>query len=356
MQARDCSFYLGGLSCGGYRGYFQEFADEFSVPVLIEGGFSSGAGKILEAVRQQLAQSGQCVETICCSAHAGKLDALGCKGLCFVNATSPHAPKAVLPTAVEQVLSLYDAYDQNILVSKREELSAWTESGDRAFRRAARYLTAAAALIRENEQAVLTCTDLSKAEQLGRALAKRYLRQGGANGRVHVRLLSAVTSGGICFLPDAISSVETLVVLEDEYGAAADRILHILQQHAAEHGLDIIACPCPVRPKHLEHLIFPQLSTAFVTANRYHSEYSGNPRRIHCTRFSEKSGLRARRARLRFNRKMAEELMAQVFGALTEAGEAQKAVDAVYSAAEIPEKMEKVCIRAKELASSGAGL
>lgn len=211
----------------------------------------------------------------------------------------------------------------------------------------ARYLTAAAALIRENEQAVLTCTDLSKAEQLGHALAKRYLRQGGANGRVHVRLLSAVTSGGICFLPDAISSVETLVVLEDEYGAAADRILHILQQRAAEHGLDIIACPCPVRPKHLEHLIFPQLSTAFVTANRYHSEYSGNPRRIHCTRFSEKSGLRARRARLRFNRKMAEELMEQVFGALTEAGEAQKAVDAVYSAAEIPEKMEKVCIRAK---------
>ena len=66
--------------------------------------------------------------------------------------------------------------------------------------------------------------------------------------------------------------------------------------------------------------------------------------------------IEVRRARLRFNRKKAEELMAQVFGALTEAGEAQKAVDAVYSAAEIPEKMEKVCIRAKELASSGAGL
>ena len=243
-----------------------------------------------------------------------------------------------------------------MLVSKREELTAWTEGGDRAFRRAARYLTAAASLLRENEQAVLTCTDLSKAEQLGRALAKRYLRENGANGRVHMRLLSAVTSDGIRFLPDVIRPIETLVVLEDEYGASADCILRVLQQHATERGLDIIACPCPVRPKHLEHLIFPQLSTAFVTANRYHSEYPGNPRRIHCTRFSEKSGLRVRRARLRFNRKMAEELMAQVFGALTEAGEAQKAVDAIYSAAEIPEQIEKLCLRAKELSSLDAGL
>ena len=115
-------------------------------------------------------------------------------------------------------------------------------------------------------------------------------------------------------------------------------------------------CPCAVRPRRLEHVLIPELSTAFVTSNRYHETYPGNPRRIHCVRFSDKSGLRARRVRMRFNRKTAQELMMQACGALHEAKDAQNMVEAIYSQAELPDQMKKLCCRAAEIAAEYAAL
>lgn len=358
MLAKATSFYLGGLSCGGYRGYFDEFVREYKTPVLIEGGFSTGAGKILQAAARELERRGLEAHEILCPSGAGRLDAVGCgaAGLCFVNATEPHAPRAQLPSAVERVLPLYDAYDDTVLGEQKETLSQLRRFGADAMRRAGRYVTAAASLMRETEQAVLVCTDLDKAKAFAGALSRRYLPATAKPAFRRIRLLSAVTAGGLSFLSEAACKAETLVILEDEYGAAADCILHALLDEAAAKGHAVIACPCAVRPGHLDHLLLPGLSTAFVTENRSHGDFAGNPRRIHCTRFSDKSGIRARRTRIRFNRKMAQDLMDQASAALGEACEFQTSMDAIYAQAELPGRMEALCRRAEELVRRETGL
>ena len=358
MQAKASTFYLGGLSVGGYRGYFDEFVREFHTPVFIEGGFSSGAGKILSAAANAIRSEGRMPQHILCASGAKRPDAVACSelGLCFVNAAAPHAPRAVLPEAVERMLPLYDAYDARALWERRDELAALTESCGAARRRAARYVSAAASLMRESERSVSVCTDLEKARRLALALSRRYLPpQTGAGGE-QIRLLSAVTSEGLCFLYDALDKIETLVVLEDEFGEASDRILRTLRDDALAKGHRVITCPCAIRPRRIEHLIFPQMSTAFVTANRYHADFPGNPRRIHCLRFSDKQGIRLRRTRLRFNRKMAQELLSQACSALQEAGEHQAEIDKIYAEAEIPERMENLCRRAKEIVAAASAL
>ena len=358
MLAKATSFFLGGLSCGGYRGYFDEFVREYKTPVLIEGGFSTGAGKLLRAAAREWERQGLAPHNILCSSGGERLDAVGCDalGLCFVNATSPHAPRAELPSAVERVLPLYDAYDAAVLGEQKETLAELRRFGADAVRRAGRYVTAAASLMRETEQAIAVCTDLDKARAFAGALSRRYLPMAGGPGARRIRLLSAVTGNGPCFLSDALCQAETLVILEDEYGAASDCILHVLADEALAKGHRVIACPCAVRPGHLDHLLLPELSCAFVTANRFHEEYSGNPRRIHCTRFSEKSGIRARKTRIRFNRKMAQELLSQASDALSEAGAYQAAVDDIYAQAELCDRMDALCRRAENLARGETGL
>ena len=358
MQANSSTFYLGGPACGGYRGYFDEFVREYRTPVLIEGGFSKGAGRILSAVRDALVSRDISVQQIRCASDGQRLDAVGCSSgaLCFVNAAEPHAPRALLPSAVERVIPLYDAYDTRLLSERREELTTASHLQTASLRRAERYITAAASLIHESECAVSVCTDLDKAARLAGALSRRYLPDLGKMGKDRVRLLSAMTADGLSFLGGSLDGIETLVVLEDEYGAASDCILRVLRSEALAKGHDIISCPCAVRPNRLEHLILPGFSTAFVTANRNHAEYAGNPRRIHCMRFSSKEGVRARRARIRFNRKTAADLFEQACCALREAQVQQGVIDAIYAQAERSDRMDELIESAVSLAMETEGL
>ena len=141
-----------------------------------------------------------------------------------------------------------------------------------------------------------------------------------------------MTLQGIIFYSNTIAKLaDTIVVLDDEYGAASRTLLYALREEALQKGHNIVTCYCSMSPyEKIEHLFIPALRLCFVTSNSYHPIQFSGQRTIHCTRFCNKEGLKLRRKRLRFNKRAVDELFAQASSIQKEAKECHDALEQYY--------------------------
>lgn len=336
---RAIDFFLGASAPGGFFHCFAQAYPPFESGdvLLLKGGPGCGKSTMLRALAGALAERGCLVERIRCAQAPEALDGVVCAQRAFAafDATAPHALEPRYPGAYEQVVSLHGAYRAGALREKRDALRALTLLEEKERQRAVRYLTAAGCLVHDTARTALCGTDTAKARRFAHTLARRYLPATAQKGAEHVRMLSAVGPDGAVFLSDTVRALaDTVVVLDDAWGAAGPALLGELRALALERGHTFYACRCPLHPRDkLEHLLFPALRLAFVTASPFHPVSFPGQRTLHAQRFTNRDALALRRNRLRFNRRSAEELLAQAAGALRAARDAHREIEAVYSAA-----------------------
>lgn len=336
MRQLELNFFLGALSPTGFASYYSQAVRDAQrqSPVLLKAGPGCGKSTLLRRLAEYLVGQGDAVELIHCSADPASLDGVFCeaRGFCAVDATPPHVLEPAYPIAFEDIVSLYRAVDRQRLRAHREEILALFRQNKALMERATRYITAAGSLLQDSMRVALSCTDTEKARAFAGALARRYLPDAEGPAREEVRLLSALTPQGLVFYEKTIPALaDTVVVLEDEYGAASRTLLYALRALALERGHAVITCYCSMSPyEKIEHLLFPALRLAFVTSNSYHPVRLDGQRNIHCTRFCSREGLRLRRQRLRFNKKASEELFAQAVCVLQEARSCHDRLERFY--------------------------
>lgn len=336
MQQRELDFFLGALSPTGFASYFSQFVKdaETQSPALLKAGPGCGKSTLLRRVANHWLDEGETVELIHCSADPDSLDGVICtaRGCSAVDATPPHVLEPAYPVAFEDVVSLYRAVDRPRLQQHRTEVIALFGQYKALMERATRYVTAAGSLLQDSMRVALSCTDTARARAFAASLARRYLPEAGGAGHEDVRLLSALTPKGLLFFHETVEKIaDTIVVLEDEYGAASRTLLYALRGLALEKGHAVITCYCSMSPyDKVEHLLFPALRLAFVTGNSYHTARFPGQRTIHCTRFCNREGLSKRRARLRFNKKATVELLSQAQSILQEARACHDKLEAYY--------------------------
>lgn len=336
MQQRELDFFLGALSPTGFASCYPQLVKDVNAisPALLKAGPGCGKSTLLRHVAEHLRQLGETVELIHCSADPDSLDGVICaaRGFCAVDATPPHALEPVYPIVFEDIVSLYRAVDRQKLQQHREELVALFRQHKALTERATRYITAAGSLLQDSMRVALSCTNTEKARAFAGALARRYLPPAEGTGCEKVRLLSALTPRGLCFYRETIPKLaDTVVVLDDEYGAASRILLYALRGLALERGYEIITCYCSMSPfEKIEHLFVPSLRLCFATGNSWHPVLLPGQRTIHCTRFCSRDGLRLRRQRLRFNKKAAQELFAQAVCVLQEAKACHDSIEEYY--------------------------
>ena len=104
---------------------------------------------------------------------------------------------------------------------------------------------------------------------------------------------------------------DTIVVLDDEYGAASRTLLYALREEALQKGHNIVTCYCSMSPyEKIEHLFIPALRLCFVTSNSYHPiQFSGQRT---------------------FNKRAVDELFAQASSIQKEAKECHDALEQYY--------------------------
>lgn len=233
---------------------------------------------------------------------------------------------------MEQYVNLGVCYDREGLQAVREELQGCMRGYKEHYQRAYRCLGAAAE-IREDVRDTLMTEELeAKLAKRARGILSRELkpRKTGEAGAVKQRFLGAVTHKGVLTLYGTAAAQCTRVYeLSDRYGLAHPLLARLLSG-AVLGGYDVVACPDPMVPQRLAHLLVPEAGLAFVTSTPA-QPYPGRAcRRLRLEAMADQDLLRRCRPRLRFALKVSAALVEEAVDSLAQAKTMHDGLEALY--------------------------
>lgn len=336
-DAPRIQYFLGANSPGGFYSLYPELLPPHAARAIyiLKGGPGCGKSTLMKQVAARLEESGLAVEYILCSGDPDSLDAVVFPqvGAAIVDGTAPHVVEPKYPGAVERYVNLGDCYDSAALYPLRETIMDCMAGYKGCYQRAYRCLDAAAELAQDARTLLIT-------DELGERMARRAKGilsrelprvQSDAPGRVRQRFLGAVSHKGLLCLQDtALAQCSRVYELSDQYGLAHELLLHLLAGVTAA-GYDVVACPDPMAPDRLAHLLAPELGLAFLTSTAA-LPFRGKPyRRLRLESMVEEGLLRRNRARLRFSRKVSAALVEEAVASLSQAKAMHDDLEAIYN-------------------------
>lgn len=331
-------YFLGGNTPSGFYSLYHELSDPHRIRALyiLKGGPGCGKSTLMKRVARHAQAAGLDTVLIPCSGDPDSLDGLILPRLsaAIVDGTAPHVVEPVCPGAVERYVDLSHYYDRDALQPLKADLLAASDACHRCYRRAYRCLGAAGEL-RKNMTELLTTDGMhQKLARRAKGIAGRELKRSAdsrGEGQLSHRFLSAVTCSGPIVLWDTVAAqAERVYALADSFGLAHDLLAPLLTAALAA-GHDAVACPDPMAPDRLAHLIFPGLSLAFVTSSPEQPWPHRTYRRLRLDAMADSDVFRINRPRLRFTRKVAAALSEEGISALAHAKENHDRLEALYN-------------------------
>lgn len=330
------------------EGVFSCFREAYSAETgwrvyLLEGGRSAAKSLFLKRTARELAEKGFEVSLFPALDDPKSLDGIAVEdqGVLLVNGESLGGTERY-PVVCETTISFDACLDESILMQFKPKIIEGMQSARLMRQRADKYFGAAAALLRDNMEIELSCTDTVKAERYAGRLAERLLHADFVSGRIQHRFLSGITPQGIVTYHSSVQKLcREIYSFADECGAVSDLILRILSERANEAGVQAICCACPLIAGKNEHLLLPGLGVGVVTSNRFLEE-TESTRTVHARRFTDPQALRAHRQRISFNRRAARELLDSGIVLLSSAAAEMERVDGYYAAATDFNQVEKL--------------
>lgn len=319
-------YFLGANSPRGFYSLFDQLIDPAHAAsiYILKGGTGCGKSTLMKLVAEQMESAGLSVEYIFCSGDLGSLDAILMpeKKTAVIDGTAPHVLEARYPGLVEHYVNLERCCRTKELTPLRAEIMACVSGAKECYGRACRCLNAAALIEEDLRTALVTPQLEERIAKRAKGIALRELKgkgKGTAPGTVRQRFLSGVThEGTVCFFDTANALCTRVYELADSYGLAHVMLTHLLTGALAA-GQDVVACPSPMAPNRLEHLLIPDLSLAFLTSSGA-LPYGGRPdRRIRLDAMADGELLHKNKPRLRFSKKISAALTEEAVLSLREA-------------------------------------
>lgn len=326
-------FFLGSNTPRGFVSHFQSAYDVrngWKVWV-IKGGAGTGKSSMMKKIAKA-AERVTDVQWIYCSSDPDSLDAvvLPEKKRIVLDGTAPHIVEPRLVGACENIVNVGAFWDSDYLYSKAEEIFELNSECSRSHAKASRYINAANTFNRDSVKMLKPYLDTEKALEIADNLANREF--GGiaeANGKISIRLVSAVTPKGIMFFDDSISKkCERIIGIKDDYSVVAPVIMERLAERAVECGHDITVCPCSMSEEKIEHIIIPSFKLAFTTINRYHGTECAEI--IDANGFIDAKAIANHQEKIAFNSTAADGLFEEASVSMTEAKKIHDKLEAIY--------------------------
>ena len=337
LMEADITYFLGANSPEGFFSLYPELIDPRRARAvwLLKGGPGCGKSTLMKRVAQAARDAGLAVETILCSGDPDSLDALLLPELdiAIADATAPHVMEPKVPGVAERYLDLGACYDFAALQSLRGEIMACMEGYPDCYSRAYRCLEAAAELGEDMRACLLTPQLRQRLARRAAALLRRELKpkRSGEKGRVKQRFLTAVTHRGpVALFGTVRAQCPRVILLQDSYALGHDLLMELLTG-AVERGYDVVACPDPMAPDRLLHLLIPEVGLAFITSSPAQPWEGDCLRRIRLDALPEDALLRSLRPRLRFARKVSAALMEEAVSSLAQAKEMHDELERLYN-------------------------
>ena len=330
-------YFLGANSPTGFYSLYSHLLppDEARAIYILKGGPGCGKSTLMRRVATRMEQEGLQTEYILCSGDPASLDAVVFPQLkaALVDGTSPHVVEPKYPGAVERYVNVGDCYDKVALWELRGEIMDAMSGYKGCYQRAYRCLGASAELFEDQRSALLTQALCDKLAKRARGILLREIpkRKSAAPSQVKQRFLGAVThKGSLCLFDTALAQCSRIYELADSSGLAHEMLIHLLAG-AVSNGYDVVACPDPMAPERLAHLLIPQLNLAFLTSTPS-LPFPGKPyRRIRLDAAADREVLRRNRPRLRFAKKVSSALLEEGVDCLAQAKAMHDHLEAIYN-------------------------
>jgi len=329
-------YFLGANAPGGFYSLYHELlpAPKAEGIYILKGGAGCGKSSFMRRVARHAGAEGLDTVLIPCSGDPDSLDGviLPQRGVALVDGTAPHVVEPEYPGVVERYVNLGDCYDCEGLRPHRAEIIAATKGYKAHYKRVYRCLEAAGQLRRDSRELLLTPALAQRMARRAAGIIQREVKKsGGGAGEVTHRFLTAVTHKGRVALWDtAFAQAKRVYELADGHQLAHEMLSPILTAAAAA-GWDAVACPDPMAPERLAHLILPGLSLAFVSTLPGDSLPQRPYRRLRLDAMADRDLYKASRARLRFSQKVAAALEEEAVAGLRQAKAAHDALEALYN-------------------------
>lgn len=327
-------FFLGANSPQGFYSLYDQLIDPAGAKgiYILKGGPGCGKSSLMRRVAQKVGEAGFQVEYIYCSGDPDSLDAVHFPELkiAIADGTAPHVLEPKYPGVVESYLNLGECYDKEGLGDVRQEIMSCMAGYKGCYSRAYRCLGAAAEIADDLQELVTTPALEAKMAKRAKGIIAREIKKGGGGG-VYQRFLSGITcQGTVCFYDTAELICKRVYELSDSYGLA-HLLLTPIAGAAAGAGYQVIACPSPMAPDQLEHIILPELSLAFLSSNPA-APYGRRPyRRIRLDAMVDRELARRIKPRIRFSKKIATALMEEAIESLSQAKTMHDELETLYN-------------------------
>ncbi len=332
-KKRPC-FFLGANTGNGFlNGFSQCYSPENGEKLyIIKGGPGTGKSTFMKRLSSFMEENGIKCELYFCSSDASSLDGVRFAelGVAVIDGTSPHIMEPKMLGISEEIVYL-GGFLNGELLSREEVIPLYRQNG-MFHRKASRYLAAASRLMDDSFSLVCNSTNMDKVEETALRLCREFFSDKGKKGSETKRFLSGFTPDGYVLLENTLSYfADTVLAVEDEYGAVSSVFFTILRDYAVRTGYEVITCPCALSAhRKIDHIIIPELHLAFCTTNWFMPITVDTSRRIHARRFLDAAVMSEYKNRLRFNRRATEELLDGVYHNLKEAKTVHDALEEHY--------------------------
>ena len=332
MKPASAHFFLGANTPQGFYSLYDQLMTPDNAVYVLKGGPGCGKSSFMRHVADALQEP---VEYIHCSGDPDSLDAVHFPRLhtVIVDGTAPHVIEPRYPGVLDTYIDLGRSYQTELLAAHKDGICALSDQCSRQYQRAYRILSAAQKMTALLPPDAISPLAAAKMEKRIRTLAARELKKtvSGGPGTLTRRFLGGLTCQGILCRFDTVDALCSRVyACVDPYGLA-HAAFTVLQNAALEAGYSVIACPAPMEPDRIEHILIPALSLAFITTKDT-LPYEGEPvRNLRFDNLLDPDWLKRNRARLRFHKKMTRILTEDATAAFLEAKQTHDALEQLYN-------------------------
>ena len=265
--ASQMNFFASANGYGGFKSYFGEVfsSEKFDKIFVLKGGPGTGKSTLMKRIAKELSNEKLNAELFWCSSDAKSLDGVIIENdkakIAIVDGTAPHERDAVIPGAIDVIVSLGDSLDQNALGDSRESILKLNEKKKECYKIAYDKLSKSSVFDTNIKAEIINAIDNSALEDtMNNILKLGFQTQSSVSG---VRLISSFSKDGYAALESFKASLSDFYTVRGEYGS--DFVfMTLLADRLEKEGVGFIKLVSPLDPKTVEGIYFKDSNTAVI--------------------------------------------------------------------------------------------
>lgn len=268
--------FPGGNTSLGFRSFYDYIipAEEASRIFIFKGGPGTGKSTLMEKVAEEMLSRGYDVEFLQCSSDDNSIDGIMIPAIkiAMIDGTSPHIVDPKVPGAVDEIINLGQYWDEEKIVSVKDEILKCTKKSARMYKTAYSMLSEAKIACSEWKSYVNESMNIGQYNKIVKNLVDEIFKKAPENYTKPVRhrhlFASAITPGGVKnYIETLLKPGMNVYFLQGSPGSGVKKAVGIIAENALNIGLYAEEFHCPFEPELLDMVILPNINTAVLNAS-----------------------------------------------------------------------------------------